>query len=531
LIDNLIVSKALQAGAQDYLVKSNLNGEQLVKTIFNAIDRNQMIMEMESLAKKLHVNEERFRKIIDKSGDGIVIANKDGIIGFVNPAAEKLFKKKKPKLIGQYFDFPKNDGESTEIKISNLDGSTTIGEMLVVEIEWEEDTAYLLSIRDITARKKAKLEMQRLSQTLHEMNALIEDAPQPIILSHPNGKILRVNEETKKLTLYSIEELLNCTILNLFDSESQEIVENHYFADIYDPLVSNKVEASIKTKNGGTINVEVTSIVLNISKNKIIQSFFSNITERKSFEINKQLLIDQLIGSLEFKSKFLATMSHELRTPLNSIIGFSELLLEDEVGDLNEDQLEYVLDILSSGTHLLTLIDAILDISKFEAGKFELKHKKLKLSNLINEINVVVKSLIVNNKLEYNVVGINEEESITVDPMRFKQILFNLISNAIKFTNNGSITLRCIQRIDHWEFQIIDTGIGIAKKDYDVVFREFGRVENDKTREIPGTGLGLALTKRLVNLHEGEIWFKTEVGKGTTFFFTIPKTLSKEMGE
>lgn len=155
--------------------------------------------------------------------------------------------------------------------------------------------------------------------------------------------------------------------------------------------------------------------------------------------------------------------------------------------------------------------------------------QKFDLNELIVEINAVIKPLYSNKNLEFKVKGINEHDYLIADPIRFKQILYNILSNAFKFTEKGNVSLRGIQRIDHWEFQIKDTGVGIAKKDYDVVFREFGRVEGDKIKQVQGTGLGLALTKRLVNLHGGEIWFESKWGNGTTFFFTIPKiTLTEE---
>ncbi len=143
----------------------------------------------------------------------------------------------------------------------------------------------------------------------------------------------------------------------------------------------------------------------------------------------------------------------------------------------------------------------------------------------MKEINSIILPFSSKKGLKYVVEGIKNEDHLTADPLRFKQIIYNLLSNAIKFTNTGSIKLRGIERGDHWEFQVKDTGIGIAKEDYDVVFREFGRVEQDIVKDVSGAGIGLALTKRLIQFHGGDIWFESEVGKGTIFFFIIPKKI------
>ena len=142
---------------------------------------------------------------------------------------------------------------------------------------------------------------------------------------------------------------------------------------------------------------------------------------------------------------------------------------------------------------------------------------------IVKEVQSLIKPIYEKKGLKFNCNGINGEHTLIADPLRFKQILNNLLSNAIKFTNDGSIDLIAIEQADHWEFRIIDSGIGIKEKNYDVVFREFGRVEDDIIEEVSGAGLGLALTKRLVQLHGGEIWFESDYGEGTKFFFTIPK--------
>ncbi|MHA1681206.1 MAG: ATP-binding response regulator, partial [Promethearchaeota archaeon] len=232
--------------------------------------------------------------------------------------------------------------------------------------------------------------------------------------------------------------------------------------------------------------------------------------------------LDQIIKASQFKSDFMATMSHELRTPLNAIIGFSELLLEGLYGELNADQLSFLKDVYSSAEHLLNMINRILDISKIEAGRIHLNIEPILLNDLLEQVQATLKPLYSKKKLEMNILGLENNEVIHADPIRLKEILLNLISNAIKYTNKGSINIIFSRKEKFIEISIVDTGIGIDEKDFDLVFKEFERIESPLLKNEVGTGLGLPLTKRLVNLHGGEIEFSSKKGEGSTFTFTLP---------
>ncbi|MDI6784995.1 MAG: ATP-binding protein, partial [bacterium] len=223
------------------------------------------------------------------------------------------------------------------------------------------------------------------------------------------------------------------------------------------------------------------------------------------------------------KSEFLANMSHELRTPLNSILGFSELLKEPAFGPLTEKQFEYLNNIASSGRHLLELINDILDLAKVDAGKIELHLEPLPIVQLLDEVQSIVRSI----AKEKNIRVLRELPpdltTIPVDHSRFKQIMYNLLSNALKFTpENGTVTITANPEKDAVRISVQDTGIGIAEEDQARIFNEFEQVDGSRARKYEGTGLGLALTKRLVELHGGNIWVESEIGKGTKFTFTIP---------
>jgi GAF domain-containing protein len=223
------------------------------------------------------------------------------------------------------------------------------------------------------------------------------------------------------------------------------------------------------------------------------------------------------------KSEFLANMSHELRTPLNAIIGFSEVLQERLFGELNEKQAEYTDDILTSGRHLLSLINEILDLSKVEAGRMELEVATFDLPLAIDNARTFVRERAVKHGINLDVTVDERLGDFTGDERKIKQILLNLLSNAVKFTpEGGRIGINARQTHRAVEISVSDTGVGIAPEDQARIFEEFRQVGSDNAKKVEGTGLGLTLAKKFVELHGGKMWLESEVGKGSKFFFTLP---------
>jgi len=230
----------------------------------------------------------------------------------------------------------------------------------------------------------------------------------------------------------------------------------------------------------------------------------------------------QLEAASRHKSEFLANMSHELRTPLNAIIGFSEILAEKMFGDINEKQTEYLQDILESGRHLLSLINDILDLSKIEAGRMELEWSEFDLPTALENALILVRERASRRGIKLGSTIDERLGMIGGDERKVKQVLLNLLSNALKFTPEGG-RIDVGARLDGEvaEVSVADTGIGIAPGDQEAVFEEFRQVgAADKKAE--GTGLGLALSRKFIELHGGRIWVESEVGKGSTFRFTLP---------
>jgi signal transduction histidine kinase len=224
----------------------------------------------------------------------------------------------------------------------------------------------------------------------------------------------------------------------------------------------------------------------------------------------------------QHKSEFLANMSHELRTPLNAIIGFSEVLLERMFGEVNEKQVEYLQDILESGRHLLSLINDILDLSKIEAGRMELELTDFNFPQAIDNAVMLVRERAERRGITLSRLVDERLGQIRGDERKIRQVLLNLLSNAIKFTpEGGRIEVRAVPVDGSVEVSVTDTGVGIAPEDQEAVFEEFRQVGGAE-RKAEGTGLGLTLCRKFVELHGGKIWVKSQVGAGSTFTFAIP---------
>jgi signal transduction histidine kinase len=221
------------------------------------------------------------------------------------------------------------------------------------------------------------------------------------------------------------------------------------------------------------------------------------------------------------KSDFLATMSHELRTPLNAIIGFSEVLHEQMFGELNERQLAYVNDVLEAGKHLLSLINDVLDLAKVEAGRMDLELAPVALPDILRSAVSMHSERADRGDIQLSLPTEPEDITITADERRLRQVVFNLVSNAVKFTpTDGRVEITARAENRHVEVAVADNGPGIAPEDLETIFEEFEQTATGKEAE--GTGLGLPLSRRLVELHGGRLWAESEPGHGSTFRFTLP---------
>jgi len=275
-------------------------------------------------------------------------------------------------------------------------------------------------------------------------------------------------------------------------------------------------------KNGTEFPVEISLSPLETEEGLFVSSAIRDVTERKHFE-------QAIQHANRMKSEFLANMSHELRTPLNGIIGFSEFLVDEKPGKLNDKQREYLNDILNSGRHLLQLINDVLDLSKVEAGKMELFSEMFSLPKAVDEVCSVISPLAKKKNIAIRKDIASGIESVTLDQQKFKQVLYNLLSNAVKFTNDrGHVEIVAdLHESNQLRLRVRDTGIGIKPEDLGKLFVEFQQLDSGSARRYEGTGLGLALTKKIVEFHGGTIGVESQPGQGSTFTVILPLAVQR----
>jgi PAS domain S-box-containing protein len=381
-------------------------------------------------------------------------------------------------------------------------------------------------------------ELSRLSEGINRMLDRLKN----------NSDKIKAQEHEKKVILNSLTELVifmdlelklvwaNRAALNHAGLKLEDIIgQRHKELSPMSDVVSGKSLAQKTLESGKKESGEIITpdgrvwlIRADLIKDEdgratgILQTGLDITAHKRSEEKLLQAKLEAEAASCT-KSEFLANMSHELRTPLNSIIGFSDILLEKVFGELNGKQLKYINNISSSGKHLLGLINDILDLSKVEAGKMELHYSEFSIDSVFEEVKATLSPLAQTKALEINFEVKPDFGDIQADRNRLIQILYNLISNAIKFTpEEGTISVRCNKSGNRAVFSVTDTGIGISSEDQKKLFQPFTQIDSSSSRQYCGTGLGLALVKKIVNLHQGHIWVESEPEKGSTFTFTIP---------
>ena len=372
-------------------------------------------------------------------------------------------------------------------------------------------------IQDITERKEAEM---RIVEEVNKRRLLIENSNDSIVILDNNGKILEANKKYVEMSGYTPDELLEMHVWELDAKWTRK--EMIYFFKNYEER-PQYIETTIRRKDGDFVDVEISSSMENINGEILIFSVCRDITERKETEMalfRAKALAEE---SDQIKSEFIANMSHELRTPLNSVIGFSQVLNDKIFGDLNEKQSHYVSNILNSGTHLLKLINDILDVSKIESGNMEFYPEPMNMPEVLEEITVLMEPLIKEKHIDFKTNIELRNTEVNADKTKIKQILYNLLSNAIKFTPEyGKVWVDSKVVNNKIQTSVSDNGIGIAPEQQSAIFDPFKQVSSSNNRTHGGTGLGLAIVKYYVEMHSGEISVKSDVGKGSKFMFTIP---------
>ncbi|ETA67030.1 PAS domain S-box [Methanolobus tindarius DSM 2278] len=386
-----------------------------------------------------------------------------------------------------------------------------------VYVPLETGSKVILYLDDISESKNTEKTLKEIEE---RFKVLYENMPGGTLIIGKDYIIEDVNQRTCEITGYKREELIGqlCDIVCPKGSLSKKCP---IWVDGLEGFQG--MDTAIKCKNGTKTPILKNSKRIFIEGNQFILENFQDISERKSAEeaiINSKIMAEEANRT---KSEFLATMSHELRTPLNAVIGYSDLLLDESYGDLNDQQKRSLGHISHSGKHLLKLINDILDISKVESGKMEIHYETFSVEEKFGNVFNIVSPFARKKNIEISISIEPKTLSLTADRVRFKQILFNLASNAIKFTpDGGHVMLKACLKGDMAEFSVIDDGIGIAPDDLKKLFMPFQQIDSTISRKYDGTGLGLSLVKRFVDMHGGDVSVESEPGKGSVFSFRLP---------
>ena len=491
--------------------------------------------------------------------------------------AYERFRELKPDIILLDFHLPDNDGEhllptfkvpesqaavivmtgnpspDIALKITQLGADAYIRKPFTLQ--------YLINLCEKIRREWSLLRAEKLleDKTL-ELRRIFETSLDGIMINDPDGFIIMVNSALEKLSGYPQDELIGKHIAELLpkgDAHKKRAQEmrNRLYAD---EMVTG-FELKWLQKEGSTIDLEANLALLKDNKGTVTGNIASlrDITQRKKEEAQLRKAKEAAEAASSAKSEFLANMSHELRTPMNHIIGFTELLASKHYGDLNEIQMEYLNDVLKSSQHLLSLINNVLNFSNLESKKLELNLNDFNIRVFLEKTLALYREKAAQNGLKLTIETDHIPATITADEKKLNQIFDNLLSNAVKFSPHGgtvSISARMVERacrpglrwsdpadmqiiddqtgqttipdiqhVECIEFTVADTGLGIKPEDQKRIFEPFEQLDASSSKKYQGTGLGLALTKSLVELHGGKIWVESNgETKGSRFSFIIP---------
>jgi PAS domain S-box-containing protein len=503
------------------------------------------------LFESLEHREEYFRALVENASEGITVLGGNGTIRYHSPFIERVLGYKPEDFMGQHAlaphllhpdDLPIIDAfrnilqtpdvtETVEVRIRHKDGRWRHIEVTGHNLLDNPRVAgVVLNYRDITERKLAEEQLRKLSRA-------VEQSPASVVITDTNGSIEYVNPRFTEITGYTFEEVVGKNPRILKSGETPREV----YKQLWDTITGGgewRGEFHNK-KKGGELYWELSFISPILDASGMISHFLGvkeDITERKQTEaalaaanaeleralLNARELAVAAQAANRAKSEFLANVSHEIRTPLTSVLGFTELTLNT---DLSLEQRESLQQVHASGEILLELLNNILDLSRIEAARLDLEQVNFDLPSLLQQVMSALASRAAAKGLRFShSLGPGAPASIVGDPTRLRQVLLNLLDNAIKYTERGEVTLevwleRASAESALLHFAVRDTGIGIPKEKQGLIFEPFTQADGDISRKYGGAGLGLAISKKLVEKFSGELWVESKPEQGSAFHF------------
>ncbi len=552
--------------AKVFLEKANIELEKHVEERTEALvlanKKLQVeLIERDSAEKALRESEEKFKLIFENANDEIIYVDKTGRILDVNQKAKDISGYTPEEVIG------KNFSEIDAIKPEDMDNLIThFAEVCeskktkTIEIELiKKDTkeekfieinpkiierngeieGFVSILRDITERKEMEL---ALRESEERFKNIFEQATDSIIIIDPDSlDILQFNRSTYINLGYTGEEFQEIVFHDLGDEGFQSALKKHF--DTVNRLGKDVFETALLTKSKETRNAQISTKIIAVGEKKLLLSVWRDITEETKAKIalkNERAMLEvrveerteavkcankELARAIKHKDEFLANMSHELRTPLTTILGITEVLLEEVYGRLNSKQTSHLQNIDESGRHLLSMINDILDLSKIEAGKMDMNMEQIDIEDTCNSVVRMTEPLAKKKKIGINVKIHRAVEFVEADTRSFKQMLINLLNNAIKFTPvNKLVGIDIVGDIEEEKLKVVvwDQGPGISAEDAKHLFKPFVQIDGGLAKKYGGTGLGLYLVYRLVMFHNGNISVESIPEEGSKFIIELP---------
>jgi PAS domain S-box-containing protein len=519
---------------------------------------NASVGERLDAEKAWRQSEERFQTVIEHLAEGLVVSDLNGQLLHWNPAAIEMhgfssneeWRRMLPEFL-KVFELSTLDGRILgfdEWPMRRIYRGEKVRDMAVrirkIGTDWERVFNYggtvvrepsgrqlaFLTIYDITERTRSE-EALKASET--QLASFVEQTPVAMAMFDRNMVYLAASRRWVMEFGQGRSSLVGLSHYELYPNLPEQWKEVHR-QGLAGLSQGNEEERWVRD-DGSEQWLRWAVQPWSDSRREIggIMILSENITHRK---LSEKIQVDNIrleaeIGRVEeasrLKSEFLANMSHELRTPLNAIIGFTELMVDERPGPLNRKQQEYMGDVLNSAHHLLELISDVLDLAKVEAGKIDFNPEKFNVATAIGEVCAVVRSMAIKKEIELKWQTGPGLDEVMLDKPRFKQVCYNLLSNAVKFTDVGGrvVITACERDGDTFEVSVEDTGIGIKEEDKARLFREFEQLDSGAARRFEGTGLGLALTRKMVESQGGSVGVRSEFGKGSTFSVVLPKRM------
>ena len=401
-------------------------------------------------------------------------------------------------------------------------------ELAVGETTTERGRIFTGIVRDISDKVRAEQALRRERALLR---AVVDTAVDGIITINEHGIILSANPATETIFDHKVKDLIGQNVRMLMPTPYFE--EHDGYLESFLRTGQRKIigigrEVQGLRKDGEVFPLDLAVSETHTVEGRIFTGIVRDISERKRAE-GLALAKEFAEKANAAKSEFLSRMSHELRTPLNGVIGFAEFLIDGKPGRLNEKQIEYMGDILNSGKHLLQLINDVLDIAKVEAGKMDLNPEVIDLKNTVDEVCAVIGPMAEKKSIKLTRSVSDQIGIVVADHQKLKQVLYNLLSNAVKFTEDrGSVVVSAVPSGPvKFAIHVKDSGIGIREQDMGQLFKEFEQLDTGTSRKFDGSGLGLALTQKIVEFQGGTITVESTVGQGSTFTVILPKAVKR----